>query len=384
MQPAIRLPGLRRQLSLAAATVFLLATPGSTLAAQDPLAFDGYAARNDALYGAPVLGGIALTKYEGPVGLRLSGGVHFARARSRDRNGLEYSSGPGIAAWSVDGDFLLAPLRGTPFLRGLLLGFSPYGFVGVGVYGVRDDTSATSASAWSYGAGVRHPLVGPIDVAAEMRERRTLDDSRRITADAERAWEYRVAVGVRFGGRHAVRREAPRRRAEPSLERVRRVEPRPAGAWLVAHILERADGCVGARFRMGGESPARGFDAPGFMRYVFAREGLLLPGSLRQMAAVGREVSTERGTLRPGDLLFFASRGARIDHVALYVGGDRMIHASASGGGVRYDVLGRGPRGEWFAERLLTARRVLGSPRELPDDDAEPRDRVPRPGEPPR
>src|SRR5688500_5139691 len=288
MQPEILLPGLRRRLSLAAATVFLLATPGSALAAQDPLIFDGYAARNDALHGDPVLGGIALSKYDGPVGLRLSGGVHFGRGRWRDPDGIEYSSGPRIGAWSVDGDFLLAPLRGTPRLRALLLGFSPYGFVGVGVYGVRDDTSTTSASAWSYGAGARHPLVGPIDVAAEMRERRTLDDSRPITAGAERAWEYRVAVGVRFGGRRAVRREAPRQRAEPSIERVRRVEPRPGGAWLVERILERADGYVGARFRTGGESPARGFDAPGFVRHVFGSEGLLLPGSLRQMAAVGR------------------------------------------------------------------------------------------------
>src|SRR6185503_14752456 len=62
--------------------------------------------------------------------------------------------------------------------------------------------------------------------------------------------------------------------------------------------------------------------------------------------------------LRPGDLLFFANDGTNINHVAIYAGQDRIIHATASGAGVRYDTLGEGERGEWFADHLVKARRV--------------------------
>jgi len=75
---------------------------------------------------------------------------------------------------------------------------------------------------------------------------------------------------------------------------------------------------------------------------------------------VGETVSLRVGSLRPGDLLFFANDGSNVDHVAIYAGHERFIHSSASGGGVRYDVLGEGDRGRWFAEHLVTACRISG------------------------
>jgi hypothetical protein len=66
------------------------------------------------------------------------------------------------------------------------------------------------------------------------------------------------------------------------------------------------------------------------------------------------------GSVVPGDLMFFASDGSHIDHVAIYAGHDRIIHATASGGGVRYDVLGDGDRGQWFSDHLVAARRLIG------------------------
>ena len=75
-------------------------------------------------------------------------------------------------------------------------------------------------------------------------------------------------------------------------------------------------------------------------------------------AASGRTIAAKRSGLRPGDLLLFATRGRTIDHVAIYVGKNRIIHSSASGGGVRYDNL-TSKRGKWLISHHVASRRVL-------------------------
>jgi cell wall-associated NlpC family hydrolase len=148
-------------------------------------------------------------------------------------------------------------------------------------------------------------------------------------------------------------------------------------------VLDVADGLVDTPYRSGGETPRTGFDAPGFVQYVFGQQGVKLPRTVAEQEHSGTSVSTNAGSLRPGDLLFFANDGENADHVAIYAGRERIIHATASGNGVRYDTLGEGERGHWFADHLVTARRVIapdGSTQDSPDDDQNGRpDRAPRP-----
>ena len=89
------------------------------------------------------------------------------------------------------------------------------------------------------------------------------------------------------------------------------------------------------------------------------RNGVSLPRTSRQQSTAGRAVDSKLAGARAGDLLFFSQRGDAVDHVAMYVGNDRILHSSSSGGGVRYDDLGSA-RGRWFLERLVATRRVLG------------------------
>ena len=118
------------------------------------------------------------------------------------------------------------------------------------------------------------------------------------------------------------------------------------------------------------------------MQYLYGKHGVALPGTARQQARVGRNVSLRVGSLRPGDLLFFANDGTTVDHVAIYAGHDRIIHASASSGRVQYDTLGEGERGEWFADHLVSARRVVGGSDSQAPDGSE-RGVAPRRGEAP-
>jgi hypothetical protein len=96
------------------------------------------------------------------------------------------------------------------------------------------------------------------------------------------------------------------------------------------------------------------------VQYVFARHDVRLPRTSRQQAGAGQRVAPRVSALRPGDLVFFAERGTWISHVAIYAGNDRIIHATSSGGEVRYDDFSTS-RGEWFASRLVAARRIGGA-----------------------
>ena len=75
-----------------------------------------------------------------------------------------------------------------------------------------------------------------------------------------------------------------------------------------------------------------GFDCSGLMIYAFAGVGFRLPHYSGYQAHAGRQVPLSQK--RPGDMLFWAT-GGRIHHVALYIGGGRMIEAPYSGSHVR-------------------------------------------------
>ena len=64
---------------------------------------------------------------------------------------------------------------------------------------------------------------------------------------------------------------------------------------------------------------------------VYAHFGISTGRSSRDQAAKGREISVS--AVQPGDLLFYAS-GNYINHVAMYIGGGQVIHASTPTTGI--------------------------------------------------
>lgn len=154
-----------------------------------------------------------------------------------------------------------------------------------------------------------------------------------------------------------------------------------AGALVVA----RGEEYLGVPYKWGGSTPA-GFDCSGFVQYIYRDQGVSLPRTSRQMAHAGVSVPADVSRLREGDLMLFASNGSRIDHVAIYAGGNRIIHSSSSGAGVRYDDLSS-RRGRWYVTHMVAARRVTDNGRSLvnslvtgkvPFDFFDPPDRAPR------
>ena len=104
------------------------------------------------------------------------------------------------------------------------------------------------------------------------------------------------------------------------------IPPPPAPNASVQAALAAAYSAIGTPYQVGGASPETGFDCSGFTMWSWAHAGVSLPHSSAAQYASLPHVARE--DLQPGDLLFFYSP---VSHVAMYVGGGRMIHSSHPG-----------------------------------------------------
>jgi cell wall-associated NlpC family hydrolase len=89
------------------------------------------------------------------------------------------------------------------------------------------------------------------------------------------------------------------------------------------------------------------WDCSGLTMRAFQSAGVSLPHSSRAQYGYGKAIA--RKDLQPGDLVFF---GKPISHVAIYVGGDRMLHAPRSGSRVKIATFDLGKKPYIGARRL--------------------------------
>lgn len=119
-------------------------------------------------------------------------------------------------------------------------------------------------------------------------------------------------------------------------------------------VLIRAIGLVGTPYRYGGNSPQGGFDCSGLVGYVYLQAaGMYLPRTSRDIAAMDApRIRIQQ--LAPGDLVFFGG-GGRVNHIGIYVGEGRFVHAPNEGGTVRLDTLD----GHYWRDHYTGAKRIL-------------------------
>ncbi len=98
-----------------------------------------------------------------------------------------------------------------------------------------------------------------------------------------------------------------------------------AGSGTGQQVLQEAYRYLGVPYRWGGESFG-GIDCSGLVLQCYRKVGVRLPRTAREQFQVGTPIAWDQ--LQPGDRLYFASEGSRIDHTGLYLGGGQFIHAS--------------------------------------------------------
>ncbi|WP_077609197.1 C40 family peptidase [Clostridium sp. Marseille-P2415] len=118
---------------------------------------------------------------------------------------------------------------------------------------------------------------------------------------------------------------------------------------LRSQVVNYAVGFVGNPYRWGGTNPNTGADCSGFIQYVMEHAaGVHLDRTSRQQAEEGQAVTASG--MEPGDLLFYAS-GREIDHVAMYIGKGKIVHAANRRSGIKIS--------SWNYRKPVTIRSVI-------------------------
>jgi len=118
---------------------------------------------------------------------------------------------------------------------------------------------------------------------------------------------------------------------------IEELELGPGVSSIRAKLVNVAKKYLGYRYVWGGTSFSRdgGVDCSGFVLYVYRQLGYTnLPRTSREQARSGKTVS--QSNLKPGDLVFYGnSSTGYINHVAIYIGNNKVIHASNRRDGIK-------------------------------------------------
>ena len=127
----------------------------------------------------------------------------------------------------------------------------------------------------------------------------------------------------------------------------------------IDEIISLAKTYLGCPYMWAGMSPGH-FDCSGLTGFCYFMNGILLPRDASQQVKCGVEIPFEQ--MQKGDLVFFGDTS--VGHVALCIGGHKIIHASQL---VRINSLIPGEP-DYYGRNILHIRRILGhlSEGELP------------------
>ena len=119
-----------------------------------------------------------------------------------------------------------------------------------------------------------------------------------------------------------------------------------------ATVVETAKKYIGYSYKYGASGPTS-FDCSGFTSYIFKQHGISLNRTAKAQYSNG--VAVSRANLQPGDLVMFGLSVSGINHVGIYIGGGKIVHAANPSRGVTIDTINSG----YYNNNYVGARRVL-------------------------
>ncbi len=122
-----------------------------------------------------------------------------------------------------------------------------------------------------------------------------------------------------------------------------------------SNITKLAKKKLGGRYVWGAVGQRNTFDCSGLTSYVCKKNGISIPRTSIAQSKHGKYIN--RKDLQPGDLIFFDTSKRRkgyVNHVGIYLGNDKFIHASSAKKRVVISKLGK----SFYSKRYKGARRV--------------------------
>lgn len=97
----------------------------------------------------------------------------------------------------------------------------------------------------------------------------------------------------------------------------------------LSKAVEYGSKYIGIPYKFGGIKKD-GFDCSGFTQYIYKSLKKDIPRTASKQYESSSKISKNKAN--PGDLVFFSNDGKKVTHVAIYAGGDKILHASTSKG----------------------------------------------------
>ncbi|MCD8225166.1 MAG: C40 family peptidase [Clostridiales bacterium] len=149
--------------------------------------------------------------------------------------------------------------------------------------------------------------------------------------------EEKAIAAAQKAEREEAERIAEETRAREEAEAAAKAEEEAhSEATLRQNLVNYAMQFVGKPYRDGGNDPHTGADCSGFVKYVMQYgAGISMNRSSAAQSGQGHTVSADE--MQPGDLIFYGN-GSRVNHVAMYIGSGRIVHASTERSGIKTSV----------------------------------------------
>ena len=169
--------------------------------------------------------------------------------------------------------------------------------------------------------------------AAQVREERRVEKAQKAAEKAEKEKEEALQTIQQTVEDAKKKAEEARKKAEEEAKKAEEEAKKAEEQRLAKRqaVVDFALQFEGNPYVYGGTSLTNGADCSGFVMSVFANFGYSLP----RVAADQCAASTRKdiSQLEPGDLVFYGN--GYIDHVALYIGDGKIIHASGAATGIK-------------------------------------------------
>lgn len=89
---------------------------------------------------------------------------------------------------------------------------------------------------------------------------------------------------------------------------------------------------VGNKYVWGGNSLTKGVDCSGFTKQIYKKFGVTLPRTSYTQPSAGKKIKASQA--KPGDLFFYGDSDG-INHVAIYIGNGKIVHAANKRDGIK-------------------------------------------------